>query len=564
MTANRNNTLQYPFTAIVGQEEFKRALILSVIDPTIGGVLAVGDRGAGKTTLIRSLAQLMDHQEIPYPFVNLPIGASEDRLLGHVNLEKLINDKLEQVQPGLLAKANNGILYVDEINLLNDYLMDILLDASTSGHYYLEREGLSKRFESKFVLIGSMNPEEGELRPQLKDRFGFCVEVKASTSKEERVQIIKNRMQFDHDPKSFTDTHEQALIDLRNRILTAREHLIKVKVSNENLNDSVSLALEHQVEGMRADVLLTKAARAWAAFEGRIEIDKEDIELIAPLVLKHRSNKQDHKKQTVPPQPDEHQSQNGGNGQKKEQNMPGFEPLTPAASLETKLPGRSTKTGNHGTKAFGTSLKTVDKTAKEKIDIGKTVSQYVATDKFKLHKKHETVKATPKLIFLIDASGSMTKDKAIAYAKGLVNKTLEQQKSTETAIIAIHHSQAEVLLNFSKDPKVITDALEQLPIGGKTNIIAGIEQLEQLTQAGQGQTTQLVIITDGRFNTGAESNVFEESVKACQNTLRKYGSVVIVDSEQGTVRLGLAKAFANQTGANYQTLNDTHQMTTNI
>jgi len=446
---------QFPFTAVIGQDQFKTALILSVIDPSIGGVLAIGDKGAGKTTLIRSLAQLLTFDERTFPFVNLPIGASEDRLLGHVNLEELINSKKEQVQPGLLAKSHGGILYIDEINLLNDYLMDVLLDASASGSYYLEREGVSKHFESKFILIGSMNPEEGSLRPQLLDRFGLSVRITTSQSLEERMQVIENRMQYERDPKSFIETQEEDLQEIRKRILLAKQSLNDVIVSKENLRDSVSIALENQVEGMRADVLLIKTSRAYVAFHGRNIIS----------------------------------------------------------------------------------------------------SQYLTMDKLSLQKRYEAIQATAQLVFLIDASGSMAKDQAISYAKGLVHKTLEKQRKTRFAIIAIHHSQAEVIQGFSTDQQHIDVSLEQLPVGGKTNLIAGIDALKKLLTKEDFSKTQLIMITDGRFNVGATKDVFQESVIVCKGQLKNIASITVVNSEQGTVKLRLAETFAKEIGASFQHLN---------
>ena len=283
----KNNT--YPFTAVIGQNDFKLSLLLTIIDPSIGGVLVVGDKGTGKTTLIRSLAALMkEHQN--FSFVNLPIGASEDRVLGHINLEKLINNKQEQVVPGLLAKANKGILYIDEVNLLNDYLMDVLLDAAASGGYYLEREGLSKYLESKFCLIGSMNPEEGNVRPQLKDRFGLSVFVRTNTIAAERLQIIKNRMSFDDDASLFVKSYAEKEIVIYNNIKKAKKILNTIVVTDEIYIAVTNLVLEHKVEGHRADILLIKTARAYAAYLGDSTVTIHHLETIKDFVLNHRSN----------------------------------------------------------------------------------------------------------------------------------------------------------------------------------------------------------------------------------------------------------------------------------
>ena len=225
--------LSYPFSAIIGQDDFKLALILNSIDTSLGGVLAIGDKGTGKTTLIRSLTALVN-TEAKIPFVNLPIGVSEDRVLGHINLEKLINEKKEIITVGLLGKAHLGFLYIDEINLLNDYLMDILLDASASGYYNLEREGMSKKIDSRFCLIGSMNPEEGDLRPQLKDRFGLSVNIKTITDPNLREQIIENRIRFDDNPVQFIENYSSVQLHLSTKIENAKVNLNKVSLQKSN------------------------------------------------------------------------------------------------------------------------------------------------------------------------------------------------------------------------------------------------------------------------------------------------------------------------------------------
>ncbi len=543
----------FPFTAIVGQENFKTALLLSLIDPSMGGVLAVGDRGAGKTTLIRSLTQLMAIGGETSPFVNLPIGASEDRLLGHVNLEKLINEKQEHVRQGLLARAHGGILYVDEINLLNDYLMDTLLDASASGYYYLEREGLSRRFDSRFLLIGSMNPEEGDLRPQLLDRFGFCVEVKASLSKEERVQIIENRMSFDANPEVFTKAHQQDINRLQQQVAQAKVDLNKVAIRKDNLMDSVSIALEHRVEGIRADVLLIKAARAWAALQGRQKMEKEDLDKVAPLVLQHRSRRKPPEKQSTPPETQTSEESKPNKATNKPE-YPDINAILPETSLPLAKMGHTSKRGKDDLPDMGTFRKVDYKTTEKSIDIRKTVHQYISTDKFEIQKKYTSSKTSPKLIFLIDSSGSMMKDRAIAYAKGLIRKTLEKARKTEFALVAIHHSKAELLQPFTANATAIIQTMEDMPIGGKTNIIAAIAPIKPLLKPQEYSNTQLIILTDGRFNVGSSTDVLEESIALCRKNWQHYGHLTVVDSEQGVVKLGLAKTFATGIGAAYQPL----------
>jgi magnesium chelatase subunit D len=278
----------FPFTAIVGQEDFKLCLLLNLIDPSLGGVLASGDKGSGKTTTVRALSQLMGAAQVP--FINLPLGATEDRVLGSIALEPLINEKRKVVEKGLLAQAHGGLLYIDEINLLNDYLMDVLLDAAASGGYYLEREGISQWLQSRFCLVGTMNPEEGELRPQLLDRFGLCVDVGTPVSIDERMEISRRRLSFDTAPEPFLETFSEAETQLKNNIIRAKNNLPALSISEEISRKCSELAMAHKVEGMRADILLMKSARAYAAYKGRKTVSTKDVEAIAPFVLKHRSN----------------------------------------------------------------------------------------------------------------------------------------------------------------------------------------------------------------------------------------------------------------------------------
>ncbi|MBW8687088.1 ATP-binding protein [Chitinophaga rhizophila] len=279
----------FPFSAIYAQDDFKLALILCMIEPGLGGVLALGDKGTGKTTTVRAMSDLMRRSEAAFPFVNLPIGATEDRVLGTIHLETLINEKKVVVQPGLLAAAHQGILYIDEVNLLNDYLMDILLDAAASGGYHLERDSISRWFESRFCLVGTMNPEEGELRPQLLDRFGLSVTVHTPSDRADRMQIVSRRLTFDTDTAAFCaqyDASEQALSE---RITSAKSELKAVSY-NEDIQILIAdTCIKHEVEGLRADILLLKAARAHAAYHHRKAVSTDDVHKVMPFVLSHRS-----------------------------------------------------------------------------------------------------------------------------------------------------------------------------------------------------------------------------------------------------------------------------------
>ncbi|WP_462137096.1 ATP-binding protein [Candidatus Mycalebacterium sp.] len=279
----------FPFAAICGQDDLKLALMLCAVDAQIGGVLACGEKGTGKTTAVRAIGDMLSDADLNFPVINLPIGATEDRVLGAVDLEKLINEKRQIVRSGLLEQADGGILYIDEVNLLDDYLTDILLDAAAAGEYMLERDGISRKVKSRFRLVGTMNSEEGELRPQLLDRFGLCVEIKSPDDPQTRKTVARRRMEFDSDPEVFCAGFEKEQKKLRNKIIKAVENLDDVAVGEEIFDRASEIALSSGAEGMRADILIVKAARALAALEGGNETAAGDVEKVAPFVLRHRA-----------------------------------------------------------------------------------------------------------------------------------------------------------------------------------------------------------------------------------------------------------------------------------
>ena len=316
----------FPFTAVIGQEEMKLALLLNVIDPRIGGVMIMGDRGTGKTTTIRALADLLpaisivegdpynsspidpdlqssevrqqlengeklDTGEKKVPMVDLPLGATEDRLCGTIDIEKALSEGVRAFEPGLLAKANRGLLYVDEVNLLDDHLVDVLLDSAASGWNTVEREGVSIRHPARFVLIGSGNPEEGELRPQLLDRFGMSVEVSTVREAELRVQVVDQRTSFDSDPEGFSSSKQTTQDALQSKVIEAQKRLQDVEIDEDLRLKISSICGELDVDGLRGDIVTNRASRALAAFEGRLEVSEEDIARVISCSLRHRLRK---------------------------------------------------------------------------------------------------------------------------------------------------------------------------------------------------------------------------------------------------------------------------------
>jgi magnesium chelatase subunit I len=319
MNSNQNERPVFPFTAIIGQEEMKLALILNIIDPGIGGVMIMGDRGTGKSTTIRAVADLLPAIKVvandPFnslvpvpgspvfigfeaekyvyeykkiPMVDLTLGASEDRVCGTIDIEKALTDGVKSFEPGLLAKANRGILYVDEVNLLDDHLVDILLDSAASGWNTVEREGISVKHPARFVLVGSGNPEEGELRPQLLDRFGMHAEICTERDPEMRVRIVEERSDFDKDPIDFLQVNKQKLDVLRQSILDAKEIFAEVQITYDLRVKISKVCSALNVDGLRGDIVTNRAAKAFAAYNGRTQVTVEDIATIIVLCLRHR------------------------------------------------------------------------------------------------------------------------------------------------------------------------------------------------------------------------------------------------------------------------------------
>ncbi len=313
MGTTLKNLTNFPFAAIIGQDEMKLALQLNVIDPKIGGVMIMGDRGTGKSTTIRALADLLpditiikndpfntdpknlkteyETENIKIPMVELPLGATEDRVCGTINLKEILSGGNSTFEPGLLARANRGILYVDEINLLDDHLVDVLLDSAASGWNTVEREGISISHPARFILVGSGNPEEGELRPQLLDRFGMHAEIRTVRDSELRVAIVLQRLEFDESPQAFRKKYQKEQDELAAKIATARERVKFVKIMDELFYTISLICSELDIDGLRGDLVTNRAVKALCAFEGRDVVEESDLFRVMPLCLRHRLRK---------------------------------------------------------------------------------------------------------------------------------------------------------------------------------------------------------------------------------------------------------------------------------
>jgi magnesium chelatase subunit I len=316
-------SLTFPFSAIVGQDEMKLAILIAAVDPSVGGVLVFGDRGTGKSTAVRALAAMLPKMKavvgcryhcdpeaknsvceeckalrlagaaikshlVPVPVVDLPLGATEDRVVGALDLERALSQGVKAFEPGLLARAHRGFLYIDEVNLLEDHLVDLLIDVAASGENVVEREGLSVRHPARFVLVGSGNPEEGELRPQLLDRFGLSVEVRTPTDLSSRVEVVRRRDQFERDPEGFSEQWKKDDEKVRRSIVKGRSHLAEVNVPDAALERAAELCMALGTDGLRGELTLVRAARALAAMHGDTEVGDKHLKRVAPPALRHR------------------------------------------------------------------------------------------------------------------------------------------------------------------------------------------------------------------------------------------------------------------------------------
>ncbi len=543
-----NKNKNFPFSAVIGQDRFKLTLILNLIDPLIGGVLAIGDKGTGKTTLIRSLTHLViANQHVP--FVNLPIGVSEDRLMGSIDLEQLINNKKEVVNPGLMTQAHQGVLYIDEVNLLQDYLTDILLDASSSGCYYLEREGVSRHFKSQFCLVGSMNPEEGELRPQFKDRFGLSVLIKTPIDVKIRQEIIKRRLEFDDNPSKFLTSYQQKDKSIALQIEKAKTNLKTIEVNERLIAYCSQLAAQNNVEGLRADILLLKTARAFAAYHNATKVTEEHVDQIADFVLNHRRldtpQSNENRSSNNPYHQPQYQESSLENTISKPNNQDLELSLLPRNEFEKHRSMGKPTVGAITHKNPSGNLKTRA--------TRKTVSQYLTTDKFELKTKREQYLLKEHHIFLIDSSGSMLRDKIIRYAKGTVNKIALKSKnqSTQFSIVSLFDGDAQHLLQKTRVLKQVEDALLTLKTGGKTNLVAGLKLVKRIGVDTAFQY-HLHIITDGKLCT--ETHTLETLVLAYQTYCKAIHHTQVIDVENARIKIGIASEFASRIGANYETL----------
>ncbi|HEX6242462.1 MAG TPA: VWA domain-containing protein [Polyangiales bacterium] len=558
---------RFPFSAVVGQDEAKLALLLAAASPALGGVLLRGDKGSAKSTLARGLAALLPGDG---PFVELPLGATEDRAIGSVELGSLLHGQ-PRVRMGLLANAHGGVLYVDEINLLADHLVDVLLDVAVSGVNRIERDGVSHAHPARFVLIGSMNPEEGELRPQLLDRFGFCVDVQAPSAAEERAEIVQRRLDYERDPRSVEGFYAADLA-LKQRLAQLRP----AHVQPEVIALCARVALAVGAEGLRADLMLCRGAAAHAAWQGREQANAEDVHAVARFVLGHRRRRAPLDPPSMDPREieqalanaadptPEHGSEPPTQGQTQRTDAPGSSVAPPQLSVDraqSALSGkRSHAEATHG--RFVRAARVDERTPSGASLAAVATLQAVAERRAQepdaalsasdLRVAVRAKKSGHLVILCVDASGSMGAEQRMALAKGAVLGLLTDayQRRDRIALVTFAGERADVVLRPTASIEIAQARLRDLPTGGTSPIAEGLDaalQLARGTSGDQNVSPLLILITDGRATGGKDA--LARGLASAQRIAHEQIPAVVIDVERGTTRLGLAAELAAALGA---------------
>jgi magnesium chelatase subunit D len=582
----------YPFSAIVGHDRLRLALILCAVRPEIGGVLIRGEKGTAKSTAVRGLAKVLAAVD-GAALVELPIGATEDRVVGSLDLQKVLRDGEHAFSPGLLARAHGGVLYVDEVNLLHDHLVDVLLDAAAMGRVHVERDGVSHSHEARFVLIGTMNPEEGELRPQLLDRFGLTVDVRASRDVDVRTDVIRQRMAFEADPAGFAERYADADTEVARGITAARVSIGDVVLPDNELRRIAALCSAFDVDGMRADLVVARTAVAHAAWRGAGEVSEEDIRIAAELALPHRRRRDPFDDPGLDPDRlDEAMAEAGESADEREPDpdppgggasAPGDTSevsqhnsssstrpsAAPSALFRTRalvVPGVGEGAPGRRSRARNRTGTVVSATAESETGHGVHV---FATLLAAAGRQRNPGRPRPQpddvrravregregnlVIFVVDASGSMAARDRMAAVGGATLSLLRDayQRRDKVAVITFRQQDAQVLLPPTSSVHIAHRRLARFDTGGKTPLAQGLLAARDVVvrekARDRARRSLVVVLTDGRA-TGGEDPLGRTRIAAAR-LVAEGAAAVVVDCETSYVRLGLAEQLAGHLGA---------------
>ena len=607
--SNAGLDLPFPFSAVVGQEQLKLALILAAIAPSIGGVLIRGEKGTAKTTVVRALGPLLPaRDDTRASVVELPIGATEDRVVGSLDLQKILSEGEKAFTPGLLANADGGVLYIDEVNLLADHLVDVLLDAAATGRVVIERDGVSHTQAARFVLVGTMNPEEGELRPQLLDRFGLAVDVAAPQEIATRVQVMERRLAYEDDPAGFAARFTDQDAEVAVAIARARSVVGSVRLPPAQLRRIAAICMELQVDGLRGDLVVARAARAHAAWRGSELVEDIDVRRAVELALPHRRRRDpfdepgltedqlDDALQKADEQSHEPDSQNS------EEQTPGSEPESPPpgdpADPDPDEPGPDGPTGGGATPPSGgfsptrasgkvkpiravgvgagepgrrsQSLSVRGQAVRAVTEGGSGVhliGTVLAAAEGHLERGNNTrLQVLPQdvrgalrrgkegnlVVFVLDLSGSMAARKRLDAVSGAVVSMLRDsyQRRDRVAVVTVRGEGAEVAVPPTRSVDAAVRRLTGLRTGGRTPLAEGLltarEVIRRNAYKEPHRRPLVVVLTDGRATAGAGAL---PRAAAAADRLRRDGTTsIVIDCEHGMIRLGLAATLANGLG----------------
>ena len=648
MTTNVSNGPRdgvFPFSAIVGQERMKLALVLNAINPGIGGVLIRGEKGTAKSTAARSLAVLLPRLEVvagcayscdpAAPFdgcefcagddlnavdrqvrlVELPVSATEEAVVGKLDIEVAIREGRRSFEPGLLASAHRGILYIDEVNLLNDHVVDVLLDSAAMGRNYVEREGISFSHPARFLLIGTMNPEEGDLRPQFIDRFGLAVEIDHIQDAERRADVIRRRIAYESDPCAFHREWEQEESAERQRIVDATELLPDVVLDDSLVTFIAQLCSSHEVDGLRADIVIYKAAQTLAAYRGRSRVIPEDVVSVAEMALLHRIRRQpfddpqlnkerlqemaqqlmDSQAQTPESVPDDvappempnadEQSQSG-----TDEDLFATGELFKVRPLNLDALDRQPR-ASHGRRTtsrvrdhrgryvdaeipkHGVTDLALDATLREAApyQVGRSSltrsNLALKLESWDLRQKVRESRVGNLVVFLLDSSGSMGAHQRMVAVKGAVMSLLMDayQRRDRVAMIAFRGMASEVVLPPTDSPRLAQQRLDNLPTGGRTPMAQALANAQRLIRQQRQRSPDtpplLAVVSDCRANVGTRNSgnsldPFEEALRVCESLRMERVHSIVLDPAPRSNRFGLVRRVAEKLGGEYVPLDE--------
>ncbi|NTY58544.1 VWA domain-containing protein [Mycolicibacterium sphagni] len=574
----------YPFSAIVGHDQLRLALVLCAVRPEIGGVLIRGEKGTAKSTAVRALAAILAQVDADSRLVELPIGATEDRVVGSLDLQKVLRDGEHAFSPGLLARAHGGVLYVDEVNLLHDHLVDIMLDAAAMGRVHIERDGISHSHEARFVLIGTMNPEEGELRPQLLDRFGLTVDVHASRDVAVRSEVIRQRLAYEADPAGFAARHAEQDSELARRIAAARDRVADVVLPDAELTRIAALCAAFDVDGMRADLVVARTAVAHAAWRGAQAVAQEDIRVAAELALPHRRRRDPFDDPGLDPaqldeamaatdsgpEPDPDPDPPGGGqsvdgssqpsapqGNSSSAPKPSAPPAATFRARALTVPGVGE--GNPGRRSRARNRSGAVVTATDAPEQGHGLHLFAtvlnAAGNGRLRPHPEDIRRAVRVgregnlvIFVVDASGSMAARDRMSAVTGAALSLLRDayQRRDKVAVITFRHDGARVLLPPTTSAHIASRRLTRFDTGGTTPLAQGLLAARDVVvrERVRDRTRRplVVVLTDGRATGGPDP--LGRSRSAARQLVAEGAAAVVVDCETSYIRLGLAADLA--------------------